>query len=62
MDPRKSRLIVDHEDIPGFMAAMTMNYAGTRPQLLQGLRPGEHVRFTMDAEQRAIVDITPARR
>jgi FtsP/CotA-like multicopper oxidase with cupredoxin domain/Cu/Ag efflux protein CusF len=58
-DLRKSRLVVDHEEIPGFMAAMTMSYAVTRPELLTGLQPGERVRFTIDAEQRAIVDIVP---
>jgi FtsP/CotA-like multicopper oxidase with cupredoxin domain/Cu/Ag efflux protein CusF len=58
-DLRKSRLVVNHEEIPGFMAAMTMSYAVTRPELLQRLQPGEHIRFSIDAERRAIVDITP---
>jgi Cu/Ag efflux protein CusF len=51
--------VVDHEEIPGFMAPMVMNYLVTPPTLLQGLRAGERIRFTIDEDQRAIVDITP---
>jgi len=58
-DLRKSRIVVDHEEIPGFMAAMTMSYAVTRPEILPRLQPGDRIRFIIDAEQRAIVDITP---
>jgi Cu/Ag efflux protein CusF len=58
-DLRRSRLVVDHGEITGFMAAMTMSYAVTRPELLTNLRPGQPIRFTIDAELRAIVDITP---
>jgi len=59
VDPRKSRLVVDHEEIPGFMAAMTMNYLVNPPSLLGGLRPGEKIRFTIDEDQRAIVRVAP---
>jgi FtsP/CotA-like multicopper oxidase with cupredoxin domain/Cu/Ag efflux protein CusF len=59
VDPRKSRIVVDHEEIPGFMAPMVMNYLVTPPTLLQGLRAGERIRFTIDEDQRAIVNITP---
>jgi FtsP/CotA-like multicopper oxidase with cupredoxin domain len=59
VDLRKSRVIIDHEEIPGFMAAMTMNYAVTRPELLTRVKTGDRIRFTIDAEQRGIVDIQP---
>ena len=59
VDSRKSRLVLDHEEIPGFMAAMVMNYLVNPPSLLQGLLPGEKIRFTIDEDQRAIVRIAP---
>jgi FtsP/CotA-like multicopper oxidase with cupredoxin domain/Cu/Ag efflux protein CusF len=62
IDARKSRLLVDHEEIPGFMAAMVMNYFVSPATLLQGLRPGEKIRFTIDEDQRAIVGIAPSPR
>ena len=52
-------MIVDHKEIPGFMAAMVMNYLVNPPILLEGLKPGERIRFTIDEEQRAIVRVTP---
>ncbi|HTC23820.1 MAG TPA: multicopper oxidase domain-containing protein, partial [Gemmatimonadales bacterium] len=62
IDARKSRLVVDHEEIPGFMAAMTMNYLVNPASLLQGLIPGDKIRFTIDEDQRAIVRVAPLRR
>jgi Cu/Ag efflux protein CusF/uncharacterized cupredoxin-like copper-binding protein len=60
VDPRKSRVVLNHKEIPGFMAPMTnMSFLVTDPALLTGLRAGEGVRFTIDAEQRAIVKIGP---
>jgi Cu/Ag efflux protein CusF len=62
VDSRKARLVVDHEEMPGFMAAMVMNYLVNPPSLLQGLRPGEKIRFTIDEDQRAIVRVAPLSR
>lgn len=59
VDPRKSRMVVDHKEIPGFMAPMVMNYLVNPPILLEGLKPGEKIRFTIDEDQRAIVRVTP---
>jgi FtsP/CotA-like multicopper oxidase with cupredoxin domain/Cu/Ag efflux protein CusF len=58
-DLRKGRIVIDHREIPGFMAAMTMSYAVNPATLLQGLKAREEVRFTIDDEQRAIVKIVP---
>ncbi|MBK5105275.1 MAG: multicopper oxidase domain-containing protein [Burkholderiales bacterium] len=58
-DLRKGRIVIDHKEIPGFMAAMTMSYAVNPATLLQGLKAREEVRFTIDDEQRAIVKIVP---
>ena len=55
--PRESRLVVDHQAIPDFMAAMEMSYLVNPASLLRNLNPGDKVRFTIDADQRAIVDV-----
>ena len=55
--PRKSRIIVDQDEIKGFMAAMEMSYMVSPATLLQGVKPGDKVRFTIDADKRAIVDV-----
>ena len=55
--PGSSQLVVDHEEIKGFMEAMTMGYRVDPPSLLTGLNPGDRVRFTIDVARRAIVRI-----
>jgi manganese oxidase len=55
--PRAGRLIVDHEEIPGFMAAMEMSYQVATPSLLKGINPGDKISFTIDAGKSAIVAI-----
>ncbi|MFQ5540105.1 MAG: copper-binding protein, partial [Candidatus Binatia bacterium] len=59
VQPRKSRIVVDHEEIKDFMAPMVMGYLVKPDTLLQGLKKGDKIRFTIDADQRAIVNITP---
>ncbi len=60
VDPRKSRLVLTHGEIKGFMAPMVeMSFMVTPATLLQGLMAGRKVRFTVDADQRAIVAINP---
>ncbi len=39
------------------MGAMEMSYMVTPATLLEGLKAGDKVRFTIDADQRAIVDV-----
>jgi FtsP/CotA-like multicopper oxidase with cupredoxin domain/Cu/Ag efflux protein CusF len=55
--PRVRRLIVDHEEIKGFMAAMEMSYTVASPALLEGLNPGDRIRFTIDARATQITAI-----
>ena len=60
VQPRESRLVLTHEEIKGFMAPMVeMSYMVTPATLLQGLKPGNSVRFTIDADKRVIVDVAP---
>ena len=42
------RVVIAHEDIPGFMAAMTMSFEVNKPSLLYNLEPGDRVRFTLE--------------
>jgi Cu/Ag efflux protein CusF len=62
--PRAGRLIVNHEAIPGFMAAMEMSFAVASPSLLNGLNTGDRIRFMVDpatATISAIEVIVPAK-
>ncbi len=60
VDPRKNRLVLTHGEIKGFMAAMVeMSFMVTPATLLKGFEPGNKVRFTIDADKRAIVDVVP---
>ncbi|HZA53562.1 MAG TPA: copper-binding protein [Candidatus Udaeobacter sp.] len=55
--PSSSQLVVDHGEIKGFMGAMTMGYPVEPPSQLEGLKPGDQVRFTIDIPKKAIVKI-----
>jgi FtsP/CotA-like multicopper oxidase with cupredoxin domain len=61
---REGRLIVNHEAISGFMAAMEMSYPVATPSLLGGINPGDRIEFTIDAGRAIITAIkvtAPAR-
>lgn len=51
------QIVLDHEEIPGFMEAMTMGYRVDPASLLSDLKEGDRVRFTIDVQRRAIVKI-----
>jgi Cu/Ag efflux protein CusF len=55
--PRAGRLIVNHEEIKGFMGPMEMSYPVTPPTLLDGLNPGDKIGFTIDPARSTIVAI-----
>ncbi len=42
------RVVIAHEEIPGFMHAMTMSFEVNKPSLLHNLEPGDRVRFTLE--------------
>lgn len=54
------QLMIDHEDIPGLMPAMTMNFDVADPALLEGLAAGEHIHFKLahDGDSYRIVEIS----
>ena len=55
--PNSSQIVLEHGEIKGFMEAMTMGYRIDPPSLLAELKAGDKVRFTIDVERRAIVEI-----
>lgn len=43
--PAKSQLIVKHEEIPGYMDAMTMPFQVRDPKILESVKPGDAITF-----------------
>jgi Cu(I)/Ag(I) efflux system periplasmic protein CusF len=58
--PDKHLLTIKHGDIKGLMSPMTMAFAVASPALVQGLVPGDRVRFTLEQSPQglAIVALT----
>jgi Cu/Ag efflux protein CusF len=40
-------LVITHGDIPGYMPSMTMGFRTTSPKILESVKPGDAVRFTL---------------
>lgn len=40
-------LVITHGDIPGYMPAMTMGFRAASPKILESVKPGDAVRFTL---------------
>ena len=59
--PNASQIVLEHGEIKGFMEAMTMGYRIESPSLLEGLGPGDKVRFTIDVQKRTITAIEKVR-
>jgi protein SCO1/2 len=47
VDVAEGQVLVDHEDMPGLMPAMTMNFDAD-PSLLASLEPGQRIRFELE--------------
>jgi Cu/Ag efflux protein CusF len=59
--PKASQIVLEHGEIKNFMDAMTMGYRIDPPSLLEGLKPGDKVRFTIDVPRRTITQIEKLR-
>jgi Cu/Ag efflux protein CusF len=55
--PNNNQVVLEHGPIESFMEAMTMGYPIEPPSLLEGLKAGDRVRFTIDVEKKTIVKI-----
>ena len=60
--PQSQEVVIDHEEIKGFMDAMTMGYKLTSPAQLQGLKPGDVVNFSIDTGKRVITKIDKSKK
>ena len=55
--PGANQLVIEHGEIKGFMDAMTMGYRVEPPSLIEGLKSGDQVRFTIDVPKKTIVKV-----
>ena len=55
--PEKQQVVLEHGEIKGFMEPMTMGYKINPPALLNSVKPGDKVRFTIDTEAKEITKI-----
>ncbi|MBI4638765.1 MAG: copper-binding protein [Candidatus Rokubacteria bacterium] len=45
--PEINVIVLTHEDIPGYMPAMTMGFRAAAPRIHEAVRVGDAVRFTL---------------
>ena len=45
--PAKSQLVVKHQEIPGYMDAMTMPFQVRDPKILESVKPGDDITFQL---------------
>jgi protein SCO1/2 len=50
--PAKSQLIVKHEEIPGYMDAMTMPFQVRDPKILESVKPGDAITFQLHVTEK----------
>ncbi len=53
--PEAGLLIISHEEIPGYMEPMTMGFRVASPQIYDGVRIGDAVRFTLRGAPPAVI-------
>lgn len=47
-DAKRPSIEIDHGEIKGLMPAMTMEFYVRDKSLLEGLKPGDHIQFTLE--------------
>lgn len=53
----KNQIVLQHGEVKGLMGPMTMGYAVQSPALMNGLKPGDSVKFKIDAAKKEIVAV-----
>ena len=48
IDGKRPSIEIDHEEIPGLMPAMTMDFYLKDGALLNGIKPGDRIEFTLE--------------
>jgi len=48
VDTGRGRVTIAHQEVTGFMAAMTMTFRVKDSKLLDGFKPGDRVEFTLE--------------
>ncbi|MEP7234062.1 MAG: efflux RND transporter periplasmic adaptor subunit [Ignavibacteriota bacterium] len=51
MDAKRQTITLDHGNIAGVMAAMTMAYKAKTPAMLENVKSGDHVKFTLSRSE-----------
>ena len=54
VDTALRQVVIDHEDIPGVMPAMSMSFDVGDPHLLEGLEPGQGIEFTLELGKQSL--------
>ena len=54
LDPALAQVVIDHEDIPGVMPAMSMSFDVADPRLFALLAPGQRIAFTLEIRGRSL--------
>ena len=54
VDVELKQVVIDHEDMPGVMPAMSMSFDVVDPRLLETLAPGQKIEFTLELRQQSL--------
>jgi protein SCO1/2 len=54
VDAELAQVVIDHEEIPGVMPAMSMSFDVGDPRLLETLAPGQSIEFTLELRERSL--------
>ena len=54
VDAARGRVMIAHQEIIGFMAAMTMTFRVKDGKLLDGFKPGDRVEFTLEETPQSV--------
>jgi protein SCO1/2 len=54
VDAQLKQVVIDHEDMPGVMPAMSMSFDVPDPRVLEALAPGQRIEFTLELRQQSL--------